>query len=428
MNILIIGSGGREHALAWKIAQNSQVKNVYVAPGNGGTATEHKTTNVAIDPLDFPALIQFCNEHSVSLTIVGPEAPLAAGIVDRFTDAGLACFGPNQAAAQLEASKDFSKAFMQRHNIPTAAYATFTDATQAKTYLSQQDYPIVIKADGLAAGKGVVIADNEAQAHQCIDDMMQNQSLGIAGDKVVIEEFLRGEEASFIVITDGQHMIPLASSQDHKARDDGDQGPNTGGMGAYSPAAIVDTTMQQRIIDEVINPTIAGMSEDGHPFSGFLYAGVMIDDNDEINVLEYNCRFGDPETQAVLFRLQSDLVELIQASLDNNLQNVACQWHNQPAVTVVMASKGYPAHYEKGHAIKGLEPLAANNDVKVFHAGTQLVDQEIITSGGRVLAVTALADSVKAAQEKCYQAINAIDCDQLFYRHDIGYRAIAREQ
>ncbi len=427
MNILIIGSGGREHTFAWKIAQNPDVKTVFVAPGNGGTAIEQKTVNLDIDPLDFDALIHFCREQPVDLTIVGPEAPLAAGIVDHFIQAGLPCFGPSQAAAQLESSKSFSKAFMRRYGIATANYESFNDYQKAKTYLQTQSFPLVIKADGLAAGKGVVIAQSLEEAEHSLAQIMQQQSLGDAGHTVVIEEFLTGEEASFIVVTDGEHIVPLASSQDHKARDDGDKGPNTGGMGAYSPAPIINATMQQRIIDEVIQPTIQGMKKEGNPFRGFLYAGLMISDNGDIKVLEFNCRFGDPETQAVLFRLQSDLVELIQAALNSKLTHYECLWDPRAAVTVVMASLGYPGSYARDFSLDCLNTVDDVADVKIFHAGTRWTDQHLQSTGGRVLAISALGDTVKIAQEKCYQLINTIQCEQLFCRHDIAHRAIARE-
>lgn len=426
MKILIIGNGGREHALAWKVAQSEKVTHVFVAPGNAGTALEPKVTNIAIDALDIPQLIHFAKIEKIHLTIVGPEAPLAAGIVEKFQAQQLRCFGPTQKAAQLESSKAFSKAFMQQHGIPTAQYAVFSDIHAAKEYIKKQGTPIVIKADGLAAGKGVIIAQNEIQAFHAIDTMLADNLLGDAGNRVVIEEFLTGEEASFIVMCDGKHVLPLATSQDHKARDDGDKGPNTGGMGAYSPAPVITEKLQQRILEEIIQPTLAGMTADGHPYSGFLYAGLMITPEGEPKVLEYNCRLGDPEAQVILYRLQSDLVALCDAALDQSLQKTHAQWDPRVALGVVLASKGYPDNYQKGAMIENIINNSAA-DYKIFHAGTAQKNQHIVTNGGRVLCVTALGNTAHDAKQRAYEVIKTIHCDNLFYRTDIGYRAIARE-
>ena len=424
ISVLIIGSGGREHALAWKIAQSSKVNQVFVAPGNAGTAFEAKVSNVNISTLDFPALIKFVKENNISLTIVGPEAPLAAGIVDAFQQAGLAAFGPSQKAAQLEASKAFCKDFMQRHHIPTARYQHFTDLPSAKAYVLSHGCPIVIKADGLAAGKGVVIAQTEQEALNTLTEMLAGNAFGEAGHRVVIEEYLVGEEASFIVMADGHHVLPLATSQDHKARDDGDKGPNTGGMGAYSPAPIVTAALHEKIMQKVILPTIKGLADEGMPYTGFLYAGVMITPTGEIKVLEFNCRFGDPETQPILMRLDSDLVELCEAALAGNLDQMEIQWSDQVALGVVLAAGGYPGSYHQGDAISGLNH-AFGNKVKVFHAGTKKADDQIVTAGGRVLCVTALADNLKQAQQAAYAAIQHINWPHIYYRHDIGFKGIA---
>ncbi len=424
-NVLIIGSGGREHALAWKIAQSSQVKHVFVAPGNAGTANEIKVSNVTIDVLDQQRQIEFACENHIDLTIIGPEAPLVNGVVDAFEAAGLACFGPHQQAAQLEASKAFSKDFMQRHGIPTAHYANFTNAADAKDYVRKHGTPIVIKADGLAAGKGVVIAHTEGEAISTIDDMLVKQCFGDAGGQIVIEEFLTGEEASFIVITDGKTALPFATSQDHKARDDGDLGPNTGGMGAYSPAPVVNQALYDQIMTRVIQPTITGMEKDGCHYQGFLYAGVMISPQGEAKVLEFNCRFGDPETQAIMLRLQSDLYALCDATLQGQLASQTLQWDERPALGIVLAAGGYPGTYAKGDIIDGLDTFN-EPDVKVFHAGTKVQGQHIITNGGRVLCVTALDKDIQTAQQKAYANVEKIHWDHMYYRHDIGYRAIER--
>ncbi|WFF40515.1 phosphoribosylamine--glycine ligase [Salinicola endophyticus] len=428
MKVLILGGGGREHALAWKAAQSPQVDTVFVAPGNAGTAREAGLTNVAIDAMDFDALIAFARDNDVELTIVGPEAPLVAGVVDRFQQAGLAIFGPSAAAAQLEGSKAFTKDFLARHAIPSAAYQTFSEVAPALDYLDQQGAPIVIKADGLAAGKGVVVAMTHAEAAAAIRDMLEDNAFGDAGARVVIEEFLDGEEASFIVMVDGEHVWPMATSQDHKRAYDGDAGPNTGGMGAYSPAPVVTETVYQRIMDEVITPTVAGMAAEGHPYTGFLYAGLMIDATGTPKVIEYNCRFGDPETQPILMRLEGDLVGLCQAALAQGLDRAEGSWDPRAAVGVVMAAGGYPGSYPKGDAIDGLD-AAEQCGCKVFHAGTaQSDDGRVVTSGGRVLCVTALGESVAAAAERAYAGVAEITWAGAEYRRDIAHRAIARER
>jgi len=424
--VLIIGSGGREHALAWKVAQSNQVEKVYVAPGNAGTAIESKMENVAINVEDIQALTDFAKTNHIDLTIVGPEVPLVMGIVDAFQVEDLRCFGPTKGAAQLEGSKAFTKDFLHRHHIPTAAYQTFTDVDAAINYVQQQGTPIVIKADGLAAGKGVIIATDEAHAIATIKDMLAGNVFGEAGNRVVIEEFLQGEEASFICMVDGEHILPLATSQDHKARDDGDKGPNTGGMGAYSPAPVVTPDIHQRIVQEVIEPTVKGMAQEGHVYTGFLYAGVMIQADGTPKVLEYNCRFGDPETQPIMMRLQSDLVTLCEAALDGKLNTIDAQWDKRAALGVVLAAGGYPESYEKGLIITGLEQ-AAHLEGKVFYAGVDEKAGHMVTAGGRVLCATALGDTVKQAQEKAYELVKKIHWDKVYYRHDIGYRAVARE-
>lgn len=428
MNILVLGNGGREHALAWKLAQSADVGTVYVAPGNAGTATEAGVENIAIDPLDFPALVEFARHNNVGLTVVGPEAPLVAGVVDYFTAQGLRCFGPGKAAAQLEGSKAFSKDFLARHNIPTASYQNFTDIDAAVAYVRQQGTPIVIKADGLAAGKGVIIAHSQQEAEATIRDMLSGNRFGDAGSRVVIETFLQGEEASFIVMVDGEHILPMATSQDHKARDEGDQGPNTGGMGAYSPAPVVTPEIHARIMREVIVPTVQGMAAEGNPYTGFLYAGLMISPEGAVNVIEFNCRFGDPEAQPVMMRLQSDLATLCQAALDKKLDQVSAQWDPRASIGVVLASGGYPDAYDKGAVISGLDRATATGDAKIFHAGTTLRDGQVVTSGGRVLCAVALGDTVTAAQKAAYRLAEKIQWDKLYYRRDIGHRAIAREQ
>lgn len=428
MNVLVLGSGGREHALAWKLAKSPAVKKVFVAPGNAGTATENGLENVAIDPLDFPALVAFARANAVELTVVGPEAPLVAGVVDYFTEQGLKCFGPRRGAAQLEGSKAFSKDFLARHNIPTASYQNFTDAEQAIAYVQQQGTPIVIKADGLAAGKGVIIAQTQDEAAATIRDMLSGNRFGDAGSRVVIETFLHGEEASFIVMVDGKNVLPMATSQDHKARDDGDRGPNTGGMGAYSPAPVVTPDVHERIMAEVIRPTVEGMAAEGNPYTGFLYAGLMISPDGKVNVIEFNCRFGDPEAQPVMMRLQSDLAELCLAAVDGRLDQVQANWDTRASIGVVLASGGYPDAYAKGAVISGLDKAAESDSGKVFHAGTALKDGQIVTNGGRVLCAVALGDTVTEAQQAAYTLAEKIEWDKLYYRRDIGHRAIAREQ
>lgn len=427
MKVLIIGSGGREHALAWKAAQSSKVSQVFVAPGNAGTATEPKVSNVAIEVTDLPGLVAFAQENEIGLAIVGPEVPLVLGVVDEFSKAGLKCFGPSKGAAQLEGSKAFSKDFLARHQIPTAAYQVFTEVQPALDYIAEQGLPIVIKADGLAAGKGVILAFEQAEAEAAVKDMLAGNKFGEAGSRVVIEEFLLGEEASFIVMVDGKNVLPMATSQDHKARDDGDKGPNTGGMGAYSPAPVVTREIYDRIMDEVIYPTVRGMEQDGLPYTGFLYAGIMVAPDGTPKVLEFNCRFGDPETQPILMRLKSDISELCLAALDKKLDTTKAEWDPRPALGVVVAAGGYPDDYRKGDVISGLEQ-ANNSFTKVFHAGTaQNAQGEIITAGGRVLCVTALGESVKQAQKLAYEGVEKINWQGCFSRTDIGYRAIERE-
>lgn len=428
MKILIIGSGGREHALAWKVAQAENVTEVFVAPGNAGTALESKVSNVNIGVEQIEELLEFAIENDIDLTIVGPEAPLVIGVVDRFTEANQQCFGPSAGAAQLEGSKAFTKDFLHRHAIPTAAYQVFTDVNQACQYIADQGAPIVVKADGLAAGKGVVVAQTVEQAQAAARDMLIDNKFGDAGARVVVEEFLAGEEASFICMVDGDNILPLATSQDHKARDNNDQGPNTGGMGAYSPAPAVDEQMHQRIMREVIEPTVEGMKSDGYPYTGFLYAGIMIAEDGTPKVLEYNCRFGDPETQPIMMRLKSDLADLCLAALDGKLGEVSCDWDSRAALGVVLAAGGYPDSYAKGLPIAGLDDCDSA-DAKTFHAGTQLGENnQILTSGGRVLCVTALGDTVTEAHRLAYESVDKICWDNMFYRTDIGYRAIAREK
>ncbi|MBP6807869.1 MAG: phosphoribosylamine--glycine ligase [Chromatiaceae bacterium] len=428
MNILIIGGGGREHALAWKAAQSPRVGMVFVAPGNGGTAQEPGVQNLDIAADDLDGLVAFASAQAIGLTIVGPEAPLVAGLVDRFQAAGLPCFGPTQGAAQLEGSKSFTKDFLQRQGIPTAAYGSFSELEPALAYLRQVGAPIVVKADGLAAGKGVILAHDLATAEAAVRDMLAGGRFGSAGNRVVIEEFLEGEEVSFIALVSQGQILPMASSQDHKARDDGDLGPNTGGMGAYSPAPVVTPTLHERIMAEVMHPTVAGMAAEGLPYSGFLYAGLMIAADGTPKVLEYNCRFGDPETQPILMRLKSDLVELCLAALAGRLDEMRADWDPRAALGVVMAAGGYPDAYEKGQVISGLEAAAQVPDTKVFHAGTTRQGDETVTSGGRVLCVTALGETVRAAQSRAYQAVDQIHWQNDFCRRDIGHRAIARER
>lgn len=425
MKVLVIGGGGREHALAWKAAQSPQVETVFVAPGNAGTALEANLQNVEISAEDIEGLVAFGLQEKIDLTIVGPEAPLVAGVVDTFTASGLKCFGPSKAASQLEGSKAFSKDFLKKHNIPTAAYGVFTEVEPAIAYIKQQGAPIVVKADGLAAGKGVILAQTEQEAETAVKDMLSGNVFGDAGSRVVIEEFLQGEEASFIVMVDGKHVLPMATSQDHKARDNGDLGPNTGGMGAYSPAPVVTDSIYQQAMDDVILPTVEGMAKDGHPYTGFLYAGLMIDADGKAKVLEYNCRFGDPETQPIMMRLQSDLVAHCLAAVDGKLDNETTQWDPRAAIGVVLAAGGYPFDYAKGDPINGLDSEIDNS--KIFHAGTTLKDGKTVTAGGRVLCATALGNSVTEAQKTAYDLVKCIEWDKVYYRTDIGYRAINRE-
>jgi len=425
VNVLVIGGGGREHAIAWKAAQSKLVDRVFVAPGNAGTARELGVENVPIAAEDIQRLLEFASKRDMGLTIVGPEAPLVAGIVDTFWEAGLRCFGPTRAAAQLEGSKTFTKEFLARHAIPTATYASFTELEPALAYLDKVGAPIVIKADGLAAGKGVVLAEGRIAAERAVRAMLAEDTFGPAGRRIIMEEYLRGEEASFIVLADGRHVLPMATSQDHKARDNGDRGPNTGGMGAYSPAPVVTPPIHRRIMERVILPTVAGMAAEGQPYTGFLYAGLMIDAEGIPKVLEFNCRFGDPETQPILMRLRSDLVELCIAALDRRLDRSSAEWEERSALGVVMASGGYPGPYVKGHVVSGL-PTAESEGIKVFHAGTRYDEGRAITDGGRVLCVTALGKDVRAAQARAYAQVRKIQWEDAYYRTDIGYRAIAR--
>ena len=427
MKSLIIGSGGREHALAWKVAQSKLVDQVWVAPGNAGTARENKVQNVAIQVTELEKLTAFAKDQGVGLTIVGPEAPLVEGLSDRFKQAGLRCFGPGREASRLEGSKAFTKDFLERHRIPTAGSQTFTEMEPAREYVRRMGAPIVIKADGLAAGKGVILAKNISEAFKALEEIMVKNTFGRAGERVIVEEFLQGEEVSFIVMVDGKHILPLATSQDHKARDNGDQGPNTGGMGAYSPAAVVTTQMHDRIMREVIEPTVAGMAAEGHPYVGFLYAGLMIQKDGTPKVLEYNCRFGDPEAEPILLRLKSDLVELCLAALEERLDQVTAEWDPRAALGVVMAAGGYPEHYQKGDVISGL-PGKETEAVKVFHAGTRLEGGQVLTNGGRVLCVTALGKTVGQAQQQAYEMVQKIKWPQVSFRTDIGYRAVVREK
>jgi len=425
MKILIVGSGGREHALAWKAKQSKKVEKVFVAPGNAGTALESLIENVAIAVDDIASLLDFAQKEAIDLTIIGPEIPLVLGIVDRFTEAGLKCFGPSAKAAQLEGSKTFSKDFMIRHHIPTAKYQTFTDKFAAINYIRSQGAPIVVKADGLAAGKGVIIAQTEQEAINAVEDMLSGNAFGDAGSRVVIEEFLHGEEASFIVIADGRHALPMATSQDHKARDNGDKGPNTGGMGAYSPAPVVTLDIHRRVMDEVIMPTLAGMAKDGLPYTGFLYAGLMISTDGSVKVLEYNCRFGDPETQPIMMRLKSDLVSLCEAALAGDLDKTDSAWDDRPALGVVLAAGGYPDAYQSGAVISGLTTEETANG-KVFHAGTKQIGSDTVTTGGRVLCACALGSTIEEAQTEAYKIAHGIHWDNMYYRTDIGFKAIQR--
>ena len=427
MKVLVIGGGGREHALAWKAAQSPQVSQVLVAPGNAGTALEPKVRNVPLEVLDFQGLADLAKNENIGLTLVGPEVPLVEGVVDYFQQQGLAIFGPAKGAAQLEGSKAFTKDFLDRHQIPTAFYGVFTQVDEALAYLQEKGAPIVVKADGLAAGKGVIVAMTLSEAEEAVKDMLSGNAFGDAGARVVIEEFLEGEEASFIVMVDGKNVLPMATSQDHKRVGDGDTGLNTGGMGAYSPAPVVTPEVHQRIMDEVIYPTVQGMAAEGNDYTGFLYAGLMIDTTGAPKVIEYNCRFGDPETQPILLRLQSDLVGLCQAALEGRLDQVKAEWDERASLGVVLAAGGYPGNYAKGEVISGL-PEAEASDAKVFHAGTALQKEQVVTAGGRVLCATALGSSVSEAQKKAYQLAKGISWKDSFYRKDIGYRAIAREE
>jgi phosphoribosylamine--glycine ligase len=424
MKLLVIGAGGREHALAWRLKQSPRVQKVFVAPGNGGTAREEGLENVAIEAID--ELVAFARREDIALTVVGPEAPLAAGVVDAFRAAGLRIFGPTRAAAQLEASKDFAKQFMARHGIPTAAFATFTDAAAAHAHIDRHGAPIVVKADGLAAGKGVVVATTVAEAHAAVERMLADNAFGDAGARVVIEECLQGEEASFIVMVDGTHILPLATSQDHKRLLDGDQGPNTGGMGAYSPAPVVTPEIHARVLREVIRPVVTGMQAEGVPFTGFLYAGLMISADGSVKVLEFNCRMGDPETQPIMLRLKSDLLPLLEAAVDGRLDQVEAEWDRRYALGVVLAAAGYPDSPRKGDAITGLD--VRGDDFHVFHAGTALAGDQVVTAGGRVLCVTALGDTVKMAQRRVYEIAEPIDFAGRQMRRDIGWRAITRRK
>jgi phosphoribosylamine--glycine ligase len=427
MKILVIGSGGREHALAWKCAQSPDVHEVLVAPGNAGSASEPGVRNVAVSSDDIDGLVALASAENIALTIVGPEAPLVVGIVDTFTEAGLRCFGPSAAAAQLEGSKVFTKDFLARHNIPTADYQSFSALEPALTYIRQHGAPIVIKADGLAAGKGVIVAMTLEEAEAAATDMLSGGRFGDAGARIVVEEFLAGEEASFIVITDGNSILPLATSQDHKARDEGDVGPNTGGMGAYSPAPVVTPEIEQKIMDLVIRPTLDGMKKDSNNYTGFLYAGLMIMADGMPRVIEYNCRMGDPETQPIMMRMQSDLVAICYATLDGTLGEQQAAWDSRASLGVVLAAGGYPETYAKGDVIAGLGE--ANSETqKVFHAGTALSGDDVVTSGGRVLCVVGLGDTVGAAATQAYGAVDKVSWDNVYYRRDIGHRAIAREK
>jgi len=422
MKVLVIGNGGREHALSWKLAQSKRITRVYVAPGNAGTALNPDMQNVPITGI--PELVEFAQKENIALTVVGPEAPLSQGVVNAFMGAGLKIFGPTRAAAQLESSKDFAKAFMARHGIPTAAYATFSDADAAHDYVNQQGAPIVIKADGLAAGKGVVVAMTATEAHEAIDMMLADNKLGAAGARVVIEEFLEGEEASFIVMVDGEHILPLATSQDHKRLLDGDQGPNTGGMGAYSPAPVVTPEIHAKAMREIIRPTVQGMAKDGIPYTGFLYAGLMIDKNGNPKTLEFNCRMGDPETQPIMLRMKSDFVDLVEHAVNGTLDKAEVDWDRRTALGVVQAAANYPDTPRSGDVIHGLPKDL--QDAHVFHAGTKLIDGQAVTSGGRVLCVTALGDTVKQAQARAYEIADGIQFEGRQMRRDIGYRAVSR--
>ena len=425
MKVLVIGNGGREHALTWKAAQSDLASEVFVAPGNPGTALEPKTKNVNIGVCDIDALADFAEKEKIDLTIVGPEAPLVAGIVDEFKKRNLKIFGPTKAAAQLEGSKSFTKDFLMRHNIPTAKYKNFTDVNEALSYLDSVEIPVVVKADGLAAGKGVIVAQTRQEAKDAVKDMLSGNAFGEAGCKVVIEDFLSGEEASFIVMVDGKNVLPMATSQDHKRVGDGDQGPNTGGMGAYSPAPVVTKTVYDRVMEQIIYPTVKGMAAENNEYVGFLYAGLMIDDAGNPKVIEFNCRFGDPETQPIMMRMKSDLVELCDAACDGKLDTKTCEYDERPAVGVVLAAEGYPQSPRKGDVISGLESVAEPGS-KIFQAGTKQTDGKIVTSGGRVLCATAMGSDIKEARDNAYKLAETVSWDGMFYRNDIAYRAIAR--
>jgi phosphoribosylamine--glycine ligase len=427
MKVLVVGGGGREHALAWALARSPRVTEVIVAPGNAGTAREARVRNVAIEANDIEGLLNLAWDQRVDLTLIGPEAPLVAGIVDRFTASGLRCFGPTANGAQLEGSKAYTKDFLERHHIPTAGYQSFTNLAAALRHVERCHIPTVVKADGLAAGKGVIIAHTRDEAIAAVKLVMDDKAFGAAGNTVVIEDFLVGEEASFMAIVDGEDILPLATSQDHKARDDGDQGPNTGGMGAYSPAPVIDAAMAEKVMAEVMRPTVAGLKKDGEHYRGFLYAGLMIGADGVPNVLEFNCRMGDPETQPILFRLKSDLVDLIEAALDGKLAQVHAEWDPRPSLGVVLAAGGYPDKYRRGDVISGLDADAGDDDCKIFHAGTQLKGNKTVTNGGRVLCCVALGDTVAAAQAKAYELVDKVSWKDVYCRRDIGYRAVARE-
>jgi phosphoribosylamine--glycine ligase len=426
VKILVVGSGGREHALAWALARSSRVDEVIVAPGNAGTAAEPKVRNIAVGAEDLDGLLRLAQDEGVDLTVVGPEAPLVTGIVDRFSEAGLRCFGPTAAGARLEGSKAYTKEFLERHNIPTAGYKNFTDIDAALAHVESCAIPVVVKADGLAAGKGVILAHTREEAVAAVNLVMDDKAFGDAGDVCVIEDFLEGEEASFMALVDGEHILPLATSQDHKARDEGDKGPNTGGMGAYSPAPVIDNAMANKVMAEVMRPTVDGLRKDGEQYTGFLYAGLMIGSDGVPRVLEFNCRMGDPETQPILFRLKTDLADLIEAALDGRLDTVEAEWDPRPTLGVVLAAGGYPGSYDKGNVIMGLD-ADGPDDLKIFHAGTKERDSDVVTSGGRVLCCVALGDDVADAQAKAYSLVDQISWDNVYYRRDIGYRAVARE-
>jgi phosphoribosylamine--glycine ligase len=427
MKVLVVGSGGREHALAWSLARADRVKEVIVAPGNAGTAAEPKVRNAAVNAEDIPALLQLAQDEQVDLTVIGPEAPLVDGIVDQFKAAGLRCFGPTAKGARLEGSKAYTKEFLGRYNIPTAGYRDFTDIDTALAYAQECALPTVVKADGLAAGKGVIIAHTRDEVVDAINIMLSDKAFGEAGNKIVIEDFLAGEEASFMAIIDGDNILPLATSQDHKARDEGDKGPNTGGMGAYSPASVIDAAMAKKVMREVMRPTVAGLQQDGEHYTGFLYAGLMIGADGVPKVLEFNCRMGDPETQPIMFRLKSDLVDLIEAALDGRLSDIEAEWDPRPSLGVVLAAGGYPETYNKGDVISGLDADKSSNDLKIFHAGTADKDGTVVTNGGRVLCAVALGNTVAEAQTKAYGLADQISWNKVYCRRDIGYRAVKRE-